>query len=140
MRLAARVARPAGAVAAKAVAVARAVARAALQPLAGAANTKAGDGPRLFFVRDSSVRTCRRRAGRPGPDASEFGLVGPFTFVNPCAYLSSALDAAIVDLDGTMVDTLGDFAVALNRMLGELGLPAIDARAIEPMVGRVRSI
>ena len=47
-----------------------------------------------------------------------------------------ALDAAIVDLDGTMIDTLGDFAVALNRMLGELGLPAIEARAIEPMVGR----
>jgi phosphoglycolate phosphatase len=47
-----------------------------------------------------------------------------------------ALDAAIVDLDGTMIDTLGDFAVALNRMLGELGLPAIEARAIAPMVGR----
>jgi phosphoglycolate phosphatase len=46
------------------------------------------------------------------------------------------LDAAIVDLDGTMIDTLGDFAVALNRMLGELGLPAIEAREIEPMVGR----
>ena len=38
-----------------------------------------------------------------------------------------------------MVDTLGDFAVALNRMLGELGLPAIDARVIEPMVGRAPS-
>ena len=47
-----------------------------------------------------------------------------------------ALDAAIVDLDGTMIDTLGDFAVALNRMLGELELPAIEARAIEPMVGQ----
>ena len=47
-----------------------------------------------------------------------------------------ALDAAIVDLDGTMIDTMGDFAVALNRMLGELELPAIEARAIEPMVGR----
>jgi phosphoglycolate phosphatase len=47
-----------------------------------------------------------------------------------------ALEAAIVDLDGTMIDTLGDFAVALNRMLGELGFPAIEARAIEPMVGR----
>jgi phosphoglycolate phosphatase len=47
-----------------------------------------------------------------------------------------ALDAAIVDLDGTMIDTMGDFAVALNRMLGELGLPPIEVRAIEPMVGR----
>ncbi|MPS43462.1 MAG: phosphoglycolate phosphatase, partial [Stenotrophomonas sp.] len=35
------------------------------------------------------------------------------------------LDAAIVDLDGTMVNTLGDFAEALNRMLADLQLPAI---------------
>ena len=32
-------------------------------------------------------------------------------------------DAAIVDLDGTMVDTLDDFCVALNRMLGDLPPP-----------------
>jgi phosphoglycolate phosphatase len=44
--------------------------------------------------------------------------------------------AAIVDLDGTMVDTLGDFAVALNRMLRELALGAIDPPAIERMVGQ----
>ena len=44
--------------------------------------------------------------------------------------------AAIVDLDGTMVDTLGDFAVALNRMLDELALPGIDRTAIERMVGK----
>ena len=46
------------------------------------------------------------------------------------------LQAAIVDLDGTMVDTLGDFAVALNRMLDELRLPAIASGAIERMVGQ----
>jgi phosphoglycolate phosphatase len=46
------------------------------------------------------------------------------------------LQAAIVDLDGTMVDTLGDFAVALNRMLAELGLPGIAAAEIERMVGK----
>jgi phosphoglycolate phosphatase len=46
------------------------------------------------------------------------------------------LQSAIVDLDGTMVDTLGDFAVALNRMLDELQLPPIDPAAIELMVGR----
>jgi phosphoglycolate phosphatase len=44
--------------------------------------------------------------------------------------------AAIVDLDGTMVDTLGDFAVALNRMLRELDLGSIDPAAIERMVGQ----
>ena len=43
--------------------------------------------------------------------------------------------AAIVDLDGTMVDTLGDFAAALNGMLTDLALPAIAANAFRPMVG-----
>ncbi|MFZ5487529.1 HAD-IA family hydrolase [Extensimonas perlucida] len=33
----------------------------------------------------------------------------------------AAWDAAIIDLDGTLVDTLGDFSVALNRMLQDLG-------------------
>jgi phosphoglycolate phosphatase len=46
------------------------------------------------------------------------------------------LDAAIVDLDGTMVHTLGDFAVALNFMLDELGLPRIAPAPIESMVGK----
>ncbi len=48
----------------------------------------------------------------------------------------SALQAAIVDLDGTMVETLGDFAAALNGMLADLALPAIAASAIEPMIGK----
>lgn len=46
------------------------------------------------------------------------------------------VDAAIVDLDGTMVNTLGDFAEALNRMLSDLALPAIAPQAIENMVGK----
>jgi phosphoglycolate phosphatase len=46
------------------------------------------------------------------------------------------IQAAIVDLDGTMVDTLGDFAVALNRMLEQLSLPLIEPSAIERMVGK----
>ena len=45
-------------------------------------------------------------------------------------------DAAIIDLDGTLIDTLGDFAEALNRMLRELELPGIAAQQIETMVGR----
>lgn len=44
--------------------------------------------------------------------------------------------AVIVDLDGTMVDTLGDFDVALNRMLEELGRPAVARTDIERMVGK----
>ena len=41
---------------------------------------------------------------------------------------ATAFDAVIVDLDGTMVDTMGDFVAALNLMLAEL--PAIDSGAI----------
>ncbi len=44
--------------------------------------------------------------------------------------------AAIVDLDGTMVDTLGDFDVALNRMLADLSLPPVDRVFIERTVGK----
>jgi len=46
------------------------------------------------------------------------------------------LQAAIVDLDGTMVDTLGDFEVALNAMLADLSLPAVDRGFIEHTVGK----
>ena len=46
------------------------------------------------------------------------------------------LRAAIVDLDGTMVDTLSDFAAALNLMLGDLRLPAIERLTIERLVGK----
>ena len=45
-------------------------------------------------------------------------------------------DAAIVDLDGTMVDTLGDFVAALNAMLEDIDLPAVDAAAVGAMVGK----
>ena len=44
--------------------------------------------------------------------------------------------AAIIDLDGTMVDTLGDFEVALNAMLAELSQLAVTRGAIELMVGK----
>ena len=46
------------------------------------------------------------------------------------------LDAAMIDLDGTMVDTLGDFTVALNLMLGELALPRVAPAAVGSMVGK----
>lgn len=44
--------------------------------------------------------------------------------------------AAIVDLDGTMVDTLGDFEVALNRTLADLGLPPVSRSLVEKTVGK----
>jgi phosphoglycolate phosphatase len=41
--------------------------------------------------------------------------------------MKGAVDAVVVDLDGTMVDTLGDFVVAINLMLSDL--PLSDAEA-----------
>ena len=59
--------------------------------------------------------------------------------------LGRSFDALMIDLDGTMVDTLGDFVVALNLMLEELpwhpqeralaALPLASA-AVEGMVGK----
>jgi phosphoglycolate phosphatase len=46
------------------------------------------------------------------------------------------IEAAIVDLDGTMVDTLGDFEATLNRMLGELELPPVTRAEVEVRVGK----
>lgn len=44
--------------------------------------------------------------------------------------------AAIVDLDGTMVDTLGDFDAALNATLKDLGRPTVLRADIEHMIGK----
>jgi phosphoglycolate phosphatase len=44
--------------------------------------------------------------------------------------------AIIVDLDGTMVDTLGDFEVALNRTLAGLDLPPVTRSLVERTVGK----
>ena len=48
----------------------------------------------------------------------------------------SRIAAAIVDLDGTMVDTVGDFEQALARTLADLGLPPVDRGFIARTVGR----
>jgi len=49
-------------------------------------------------------------------------------------------DAAIVDLDGTLVDTLGDFVEALQRMLHDLPPPfsdfSVTPALVERMVGK----
>jgi phosphoglycolate phosphatase len=46
------------------------------------------------------------------------------------------LQAAIVDLDGTLVDTLGDFEVALNRALADVDLPPVTRTLVEHSVGK----
>jgi phosphoglycolate phosphatase len=49
---------------------------------------------------------------------------------------AGALRAAIIDLDGTMLDTLPDFQVALNGMRADLGLAPIGQERIATMVGK----
>jgi phosphoglycolate phosphatase len=45
--------------------------------------------------------------------------------------------AALIDLDGTLIDTRGDFVAALNAMLEDLGLPpSIDVAFVERTVGK----
>ena len=45
-------------------------------------------------------------------------------------------DAAIIDLDGTLIDTLGDFAVALNLMLADMSLPPVGRDVVALRVGK----
>lgn len=46
------------------------------------------------------------------------------------------LAAAIVDLDGTLVDTLGDFHAALGEMLRGLGLPPLARSEVARFIGK----
>ncbi|MFC7409013.1 phosphoglycolate phosphatase [Hydrogenophaga atypica] len=56
--------------------------------------------------------------------------------MKPTLRNASQLQAAIIDLDGTLVDTLGDFVEALNRTLAELHLPALGRAQVERMIGK----
>ena len=55
-------------------------------------------------------------------------------------HLNQDIDAVIVDLDGTMVDTLGDFEAALNFMLADLPPPyahhRVDRATVARLVGK----
>lgn len=44
--------------------------------------------------------------------------------------------ACILDLDGTLVDTLGDFVAVLALTLADLGLPAVGRDFVEHTIGR----
>ncbi len=59
----------------------------------------------------------------------------PFAVRHPDA-LAQRIDAVMSDLDGTLVDTLGDFCAAINRTLADLRLPAIAAGEIALRVGK----
>jgi phosphoglycolate phosphatase len=69
---------------------------------------------------------------------------GARTGARPAARASAApaqrFDAALVDLDGTLVDTMGDFVAALQAMLVDMPAPfssyALQAHVVEPLVGK----
>jgi phosphoglycolate phosphatase len=49
---------------------------------------------------------------------------------------SSALHAALIDLDGTLLDTAPDLALAANRVRAERGLPDLAVERIAQFVGK----
>ncbi|MGS0755016.1 HAD-IA family hydrolase [Roseateles sp. GG27B] len=55
---------------------------------------------------------------------------------NPIPSRHHAPHAFIIDLDGTMVDTLGDFVEVLNRVLTELQLPTVGRGFVELSIGQ----
>lgn len=59
------------------------------------------------------------------------------TGVSPLLFNQFDVDAVIVDLDGTMVNTLGDFCLALNRMLGDLPAPFCHQQVDHALVGQL---
>src|SRR5512144_2014640 len=62
------------------------------------------------------------------------GVVGssPIAPTNPL----KTIRAVILDLDGTLVESAGEIAAALNAALAELALPALPPEDVAAMVGR----
>jgi phosphoglycolate phosphatase len=49
---------------------------------------------------------------------------------------SQRLDAVLFDLDGTLMDTLADITLALNRALAEQRLVSLSPAEVRPLIGR----
>ncbi len=50
--------------------------------------------------------------------------------------LGVQVSACMIDLDGTLVDTMGDFDAVVTLMLKDLGLPVMGREPLEGMVGK----
>ena len=50
--------------------------------------------------------------------------------------LTNSIRAVIFDLDGTLVDSAGEIAMALNRTLEDLGLGKLEQATVEALIGR----
>jgi phosphoglycolate phosphatase len=48
----------------------------------------------------------------------------------------NSIQAVIFDLDGTLIDTAGEIALALNRTFGELRLQPLPKKAVQNLIGR----
>lgn len=55
--------------------------------------------------------------------------------LSPSKYFPLQVSAVAFDLDGTLVDTLPDLLEAANRMLADLGRPAVSESAVRTYVG-----
>ena len=50
--------------------------------------------------------------------------------------MNTNIHAVMIDLDGTMVDTMGDFEAALNLCLADIDLPKVDKQVVNIAVGK----
>ena len=57
-------------------------------------------------------------------------------FTNSIKYNQRGVRAAIIDLDGTMLDTVPDFHIAINRMRADFDLAPITQERIALMIGK----
>jgi phosphoglycolate phosphatase len=69
-----------------------------------------------------------------------FFVIEAPSYFNVMTFSPQNFSAAIIDLDGTLVDTLGDFVVALQRMLHDLPPPfadyIVERDVVERLIGR----
>jgi len=94
------------------------------------------DGKAISDAEPSAAAEAGTSPDTRGADASILAhLDGAKTIARAPLDLSH-VQAAIIDLDGTMIDTADDFVAALNLMLAEFGLPSIARAEVEHYVGK----
>ena len=59
----------------------------------------------------------------------------PTPAVAPAHFRGRALGAVLFDLDGTLLDTAGDIALALNRAIGEIGWAPLGLEDVRRFIG-----